>query len=119
MLNLGSIAGFTPGPYMALVLCQQELRALAFPRRLHQELRRTGVTVTCVAPGPVETEFLDRSGAGQRVLFKILPKLDRGRVAERAWRGFKAGRRLVVPGVSAKLIATLRRHCCLRPSCCR
>ncbi|TIT59177.1 MAG: SDR family NAD(P)-dependent oxidoreductase, partial [Mesorhizobium sp.] len=76
-----------------------------FSEALHQELRRTGVTVTCVAPGPVSTEFLARSGAYQTVLFNILPKVDPEYVAERAWRGFKSGRRLVVPGISAKLAA--------------
>ncbi len=69
----------------------------SFSEALHHELRRTGVTVTCVAPGPVSTEFLEKSGADQAALFKILPKLDAEYVAERAWRGFKFGRRLVVP----------------------
>jgi short-subunit dehydrogenase len=77
----------------------------SFSQALHQELRGTGVTVTCVAPGPVATEFLERSGADRAALFKILPKLDSQYVAERAWRGFKSGRRLVVPGISAKLVA--------------
>jgi uncharacterized protein len=104
VLNLGSIAGFTPGPNMALYYASKAFVRF-FSEALHQELRRTGVTVTCVAPGPVSTEFLEKSGAGRAQLFKILPKLDSDYVAERAWRGFKSGRRLVVPGISAKLVA--------------
>ncbi|WP_312363807.1 SDR family NAD(P)-dependent oxidoreductase [Ensifer sp.] len=104
VLNLGSIAGFMPGPNMALYYASKSF-VCSFSEALHEELRHTGVTVTCVAPGPVATEFLKRSGADRVRLFKVLPKVDADYVAERAWRGFKSGRRLVVPGLSAKLAA--------------
>ncbi|PWK65948.1 SDR family NAD(P)-dependent oxidoreductase [Aminobacter sp. AP02] len=104
VLNLGSVASFTPGPYMALYYASKGF-VRTFSEALHQEVRKSGVTVTCVAPGPVSTEFLERSGANQTALFKILPKLDSEDVAERAWRGFRSGRRLVVPGFSSKLAA--------------
>jgi uncharacterized protein len=106
VLNLGSVASFTPGPYMALYYASKGF-VRSFSEALHEELHRTGVTVTCVAPGPVSTEFLERSGANRAALFKILPKLDSEYVAERAWRGFRSGRRLVVPGISAKLAVLL------------
>ncbi|HEY5819319.1 MAG TPA: SDR family NAD(P)-dependent oxidoreductase [Mesorhizobium sp.] len=104
VLNLSSVAGFVPGPYMALYYASKGF-VRSFSEALHQEVRRTGVTVTCVAPGPVSTEFLERSNAYQTPLFSILPKMGPEDLAERAWRGFKSGRRLVLPGISAKLIA--------------
>lgn len=88
VINLGSVASFTPGPYMALYYASKGF-VRSFSEALHQELRHTGVTVTCVAPGPVSTEFLATSGANRVALFKILPKLEAGYVAEKAWRGFK------------------------------
>jgi len=106
VINLGSVASFTPGPYMALYYASKGF-VRSFSAALHQELRRTGVTVTCVAPGPVSTEFLATSGANRAALFKVLPKLDAAYVAERAWRGFKLGRRLVIPGVASKLTILL------------
>ncbi|RVE86433.1 SDR family NAD(P)-dependent oxidoreductase [Sinorhizobium meliloti] len=106
VINLGSVASFTPGPYMALYYASKGF-VRSFSEALHQELRHTGVTVTCVAPGPVSTEFLATSGANRVALFKILPKLEAGYVAEKAWRGFKTGRRLVIPGLSAKLTILL------------
>lgn len=105
VINLGSVASFTPGPYMALYYASKGF--VRSSEALHQELRHTGVTVTCVAPGPVSTEFLATSGANRVALFKILPKLEAGYVAEKAWRGFKTGRRLVIPGLSAKLTILL------------
>jgi short-subunit dehydrogenase len=102
VINLSSVAGSTPGPYMALYYASKGF-VRSFSGALHQELRNTGVTVTCVAPGPVKTEFYGRAGARSIPLFRILPKLHPRDVAEQAWRGFKSGRRLVVPGISAKL----------------
>ena len=102
VINLSSVASFAPGPYMALYYASKSF-VRSFSEALYQELRRTGVTVTCVAPGPVSTEFYERAGAKHASLFSLLPKLDPEDVAEHAWRGFKSGRRLVVPGISAKL----------------
>jgi short-subunit dehydrogenase len=104
VLNLASVASFTPGPNMAVYYASKSF-VRSFSEALHQELRGTGVTITCVAPGPVATEFLERSGANRAPLFKILPKLNSEYVAKRAWSGFKSRRRLVVPSLSAKLVA--------------
>jgi short-subunit dehydrogenase len=103
VINLSSVAGFVPGPYMAMYYASKGFVRL-FSEALHEELRRTGVTVTCVAPGPVGTGFFARAGARSAPLFSLLPKQDAEDLAERAWRGFKSGRRLVVPGMSAKLV---------------
>lgn len=104
VINIGSVAGFTPGPSMAMYYASKSF-VRSFSYALHQELRGSGVMVTCVAPGPVATDFLRKSGANRAFLFKALPKLTADYVAERAWRGFKAGRRVVIPGASAKLTA--------------
>ncbi|MCV3737504.1 SDR family NAD(P)-dependent oxidoreductase [Rhizobium sp. TRM96647] len=104
VLNLGSIASFTPGPGMAMYYASKGF-VRSFSEALHTEMRPIGVTVTCACPGPVATEFLELSGAGKSMLFKVLPRLEPDYVAERAWRGFRTGRRLVIPGISAKLTA--------------
>jgi short-subunit dehydrogenase len=102
IINLGSVAGFTPGPYMALYFASKGF-VRAFSDALYEEARHTGVTVTCVAPGPVRTPFCERADIRSARLFRMFPKLDPNDVAERAWRGFKLGRRLVVPHFSARL----------------
>lgn len=102
IINLASVASFTPGPYMAMYYASKAF-VRSFSEALYQETRRTGVTVTCVAPGPVSTEFLEKSGANRAALFKALPKASPEYVADCAWRGFKARRRLVIPGMSARL----------------
>jgi short-subunit dehydrogenase len=102
ILNLSSVASFTPGPYMALYYSSKGfVRTLS--ESIYQEVRSTGVTVTCVAPGPVKTKFLKKAQADRTPLFRLLPKVDADFVAERAWKGLRSGRRLVVPGLSTKL----------------
>jgi hypothetical protein len=56
ILNVSSIAGFVPMPQMA-VYAATKAYVTSFSESLRAELRRTGVTVTAVCPGPVDTEF--------------------------------------------------------------
>jgi len=109
VINLASVAGFLPGPYMAVYYASKAF-VRAFSEALWQEVRGTGITVTCVAPGPVATKFFARAGAGRARLFRFLPKVTAEMVAEYAWRGFRHGRRMVVPGVTATLSAFSASH---------
>ncbi|MCT7374720.1 SDR family NAD(P)-dependent oxidoreductase [Chelativorans salis] len=102
IINFSSVAGFTPGPYMAVYYASKAF-VRSFSQALHEEVRHAGVTVTCVAPGPVRTEFLGVSGARQTILFRFLPALPPEVVAEKAWRSFRSRRRFVAPGLSSKL----------------
>lgn len=102
VINMGSVAGFVPGPQMAVYFATKSFVA-SFSQALYEELLDTGVTVTCVTPGPVETEFLSGRGVKELRVFSYLPALSADQVAEAAWRGFRQGRRLVVPGLASKL----------------
>jgi len=102
VINFGSVAGFTAGPYMSLYYASKSF-VRSFSASLHEEVRKSGVTVTCIAPGPVRTGFFESAAADQVSLFRLLPRTEPEFVAERAWRGFKSRKRLVVPGLSAKL----------------
>ena len=56
VLNVGSLAGFLPGPGMAVYYCVQSLRAFIH-RGARKELAGTGVTATALCPGPTATNF--------------------------------------------------------------
>jgi len=101
VINLGSVAGFLPGPHMAMYYASKAF-VRSFSEALHAEVSGKGVTVTLVAPGPVRTKFLEKAGARRAPLFRFLPKADANFVAECAWRAFRRGQRRVVPGLSAK-----------------
>lgn len=63
VLNVSSVAGLIPLPYMA-VYAATKAYVNSFSDGLRMELRDTGVTVTAVLPGPVETEFGSVSSRG-------------------------------------------------------
>lgn len=60
ILIVGSIAGFMPGSYQAVYNGTKALLD-SFSFALRAELAETGVTVTCLMPGPTETEFFERA----------------------------------------------------------
>lgn len=56
ILNVGSTAGFVPGPHQAVYFATKAF-VNSFSQAIDQELREKGVTCTVLAPGYVETEF--------------------------------------------------------------
>jgi short-subunit dehydrogenase len=60
ILITGSIAGFLPGTYQA-VYNGTKAFIDSFSFALRHELKDTGVTVTCLMPGPTDTEFFERA----------------------------------------------------------
>jgi uncharacterized protein len=61
ILNLGSLAGFLPGPGMAVYYASKAY-VLSFSEALRQELAPLGVRVTTLCPGSVSTEFQAQAG---------------------------------------------------------
>ena len=61
MLNVGSIAGFLPGPGMAVYYASKAY-VLSFTEAMRAELAPHGVRVTVLCPGPVPSEFQARAG---------------------------------------------------------
>jgi short-subunit dehydrogenase len=102
ILNVASVAGFSPGPWMAVYFASKAY-LVSLSQALRQEVRDSGVTVTCLCPGPLRTPFLARAGADQTASFKVLHKLDAAEAARAGWDAMKAGRALCVPGFAAKV----------------
>lgn len=61
ILNVSSIAGLLPLPKMA-VYAASKAYVTSFTEALRGELRDTGVSVTALCPGPVNTEFFETAG---------------------------------------------------------
>jgi short-subunit dehydrogenase len=103
LLNVASVAGFLPGPGMAVYYASKAY-VISFSEALHRELKPRGVRVTALCPGPVPTEFQRRAGVREE-RYAPLVTLPAERVAEAGYRGLQQNRRLVVPGLANKLIA--------------
>jgi len=103
ILNVGSTAGFQPGPFMAVYYATKAF-VLSFSEALHSELSLRGVRVTVLCPGPVPTEFAARAGLKQGGRPPGMLSQSAERVAEAGFRGLMRGKRTVVPGIGNKLI---------------
>jgi uncharacterized protein len=107
ILNVGSIAGFLPGPGMAIYYASKAY-VLSFTEALRGELGRLGVRVTVLCPGPVPTEFQTRAGFEPGFDSAVLD-VSAADVAQAAYRGLMANKRAVLPGFGIKLVPLLLR----------
>jgi short-subunit dehydrogenase len=96
VLNLGSTAGFQPGPYMAVYYASKAY-VNSFTEALSYELKGTGVTATVSCPGATATEFGAVAGNDKSALFKV-GAMGSEIVAAQAYHAMLAGRPLVVHG---------------------
>ena len=96
ILNVGSMAGFLPGPGMAVYYASKAY-VRSFSGALHHELKPRGIRVTNLAPGPVPTEFGERAGSKTIDTPSLLTQ-NAEYVAELGYRGLMEGKHLVVPG---------------------
>lgn len=107
ILNVGSVAGFLPGPGMAMYYATKAF-VLSFTEALRQELKPKGVRVTVLCPGPVPTEFQQRAGfrpGFDSTILNVAP----AEVAAQAYRGLMADQRAVLPGFGIKAVPLLLR----------
>ncbi len=69
IMNLGSTGSFIAGPYMA-TYCATKNYVLSFSEALAEEVRGTGVSVTCLCPGPTASGFQARAKMSESPLVK-------------------------------------------------
>ena len=103
VLNVGSVAGFLPGPYTAVYYASKAF-VLHFSEALAEELSGSGVTVTCLSPGPVETNFQRRAHTGGVSRANGPLYMDVREVARAGYEGMKQGKRVVIPGWKNRLL---------------
>ena len=103
IMNVASTAGFQPGPLMAVYYATKAY-VIMFSEAIANELKGTGVTVTCLCPGATATQFASRAGMEQAPLFKLgaMRSVD---VALAGYKGMMAGKTMVIPGLLNKTLA--------------
>jgi uncharacterized protein len=100
ILNISSLAGFLPGPFMATYYASKAY-VLSFTEALAYELRGTGVTATVLCPSSTATEFAQVAGVESAALFHS--SSDAASVARYGYRSMMKGKTIAVPGVKNKL----------------
>jgi len=103
ILFTGSIAGFMPGTFQA-VYNGTKAFINSFSLALREELKDTGVTVTCLMPGATDTEFFERAGLTDTKLGQA-KKDDPAFVAKIGYDAMMDGEGDVVSGWKNKLMS--------------
>jgi short-subunit dehydrogenase len=114
VLNVASTAGMQPMPYSAGYAAAKAY-VLSFSEAIHQEVRGHGVTVTALAPGPVETEFWQIAGwetSGGKSFERAVPGtlISPAQAARAAVEGLERGERVVVPGLPIRAAMLASRY---------
>lgn len=107
ILNLASTAAYFPGPLMSAYYASKAY-VLSFSESLAEELVGTGVTVTCLCPGPTKTNFQKRAQTERSKLFS-LQMMKAADVARIGYEGLMAEKRVIVPGLVNQLQVFLSR----------
>lgn len=101
VLNIGSTAGFQPGPFMSTYYASKAF-VNSFTEALAFELKGTGVTATLSCPGATATEFAGVAGNDKTALFARGGAADAATVAKEAYGAMLAGDSSVIHGFKNK-----------------
>ena len=104
IMNVASTAGFQPGPGMAVYYATKAY-VISFSEALAEELKDSGVTVTCLCPGATDTGFQGRAGTENTRLLKTVRPMEAKTVARDGYRGMMTGKTLVISGLRNWLLA--------------
>jgi uncharacterized protein len=106
VLITGSIAGFMPGAFQA-VYNGTKAFIDSFSWALRNELKDSGVTVTCLMPGVTDTEFFERANLMDTKVGTQENKADPAEVARTGFKAMMDGEGDVVAGLKNKLQAAI------------
>ncbi|MEM7008999.1 MAG: SDR family oxidoreductase [Thermodesulfobacteriota bacterium] len=107
ILNVGSLAGFQPGPNLAVYFATKAF-VLSFTEALAEETSNPDIKISCLAPGPVKTEFGEKSDLEDSLLFKV-SLMDMEPVVKAGYDGFRNGQTIVIPGIKQQIVPFLNR----------
>jgi short-subunit dehydrogenase len=102
VLNVASLAGLLPMPRLALYGATKSY-LVALSRAVAAELAGSGVTVSVLLPGPVDTSFFARNSSAEAKHTSLLPGLSADAIAEIAIGGYLARQTVITPGMLAAL----------------
>ncbi|MBG1232622.1 SDR family NAD(P)-dependent oxidoreductase [Aestuariivirga litoralis] len=102
ILNVASTAAFQAGPKMSIYYASKAF-VLSFSEALHDEVKKHGIHVSCLCPGPTRTEFFETAGATQIGLAKLAGSPES--VVDTGLKALARNKTFVVTGLHNKIMA--------------
>ena len=96
VLNVASTAAFQPGPLMAVYFASKAF-VLSLSEALSNETEGSGVSITCLCPGPTQSDFQNRAQMSNSKLSEN-NLMSATQVANAGYRAMMRGQTLVIPG---------------------
>ena len=100
IINVGSIAGFVPGPYMCTYHATKAF-VLNLGESIAHEIRKSKVKLLTLCPGPFESGFVEK--AHNDYTFEKIKPVPAMKVAEFAYKQSLKGKRIAIFGFGNKL----------------
>ena len=108
ILNVGSIASFMPTPTFSIYGASKAF-VLSFSEGISEELKDTGVTVTCVCPGITETQMVGHAQGAEKFIPGFM-KADPMQLAKDAYKACMKGEVIYVDKLVNKAVVQWARH---------
>jgi short-subunit dehydrogenase len=102
ILNLGSEAGTTPVPLLAVYAATKAFM-ISFSVALADELRDTDITITVLLPGATDTDFFHKAGQEDAVIYREKNLLSPQQVAKDGYEALMKGERKIISGAKTKM----------------
>lgn len=109
VLNISSVAAYQAVPTLSLYAASKAF-ILSFSRGLRYELKDSTISVSCLCPGPTDTEFAHRAGMDALADLAARFNMDAPEVARIGLAGMFKGKAEIIPGFLNKLSATGSRY---------
>lgn len=97
ILNVSSVAAFSGGPNMSVYYASKSF-VLSFSEAIYEELRKEGIQVSCLCPGPTKTEFEKNAHMKNSRMFKAFGSEDAKDVASYAYKQFMKNKSVIYHG---------------------
>ncbi len=108
IINMGSNSSWQPVPYQAVYGASKSY-VLSFSRAIGRELRHRGISVMCVCPGWIKTEFQAHAKHDDYIRY-VDRWYEAGEVARQAMKDLKKGKSVSILGAPVRRQVRLVKH---------
>ncbi|MGV8019059.1 MAG: SDR family NAD(P)-dependent oxidoreductase [Ignavibacteria bacterium] len=103
ILNVASTAAFKPGPMMSVYYASKSY-VLSFSLAVSAELKKSGISISILCPGPLNTGFLGKAFSGASVPAPVVKTAEPDYAAKYGYLQMLKGRRLIIPGTRNRIL---------------